>query len=781
MSIETSYDPALVVLSVLIATLASYTALDLAARVRSAAVRVSWTWIAAASVALGGGIWSMHFIAMLAFRMPMPVAYDATLTLVSLLLAVAVTAAGFFVVGRRTARTSHVAVSGFFMGIGIAGMHYTGMAAMRMAAVQQYNVALVATSVAIAIAAASVALWLTLRQQNMLQKLVAAVAMGIAISGMHYTGMAAASFTDIAGAAHPRAHTAFRPDNLALAIGGTSALILCLALIAAFIDRRFSQLAEREAMVLRQSERRFRLLVQGVTDYAIYMLDPQGHVANWNPGAERSKGYGAWEIFGQHCSRFYTEEDIAAGEPEKALDTALRVGRHETERWCVRKDGSRFWASTIIDPIREDDGTHIGFGVVTRDMTERREAEMALKQANEQLFQAQKMEAIGQLTGGVAHDFNNLLTILMGNLELAQRALEGGSPIGALVNVERAMRSASRAATLTNRLLSFARRQALQPQPIDPNALIGTMTELIRRTIGETIDVQSVLAGGLWQIRADPNQLEGSLLNLVINARDAMPNGGKVTIETSNSHLDEAYAASRDEVDPGQYVQIAVTDTGTGMTTDVVARAFEPFYTTKGVGEGSGLGLSQVFGFVKQSGGHVAIYSEPGRGTTVRIYLPRCMDAAPLSPDHREPRTALPLPKGRETVLLVEDEAAVREYSYDVLTQLGYHVIEAQDAPSALAALDSNPDIALLFTDVVLPGMNGRELAGEAVRRRPELRVLYTTGYTSSAIVHNGILDADATLLVKPFNMSALASIVRKSLGSAARAGDLTERVPGDR
>jgi PAS domain S-box-containing protein len=767
MSIPTAYDPILVGLSILIAVLASYTALDLGGRIRIATGWSSRAWIAAASVAMGGGIWSMHFIAMLAFQTTMAVTYDFALTLLSLLLAVAVTAAGFAVVGRKGARRTDTALGGLFMGLGVVGMHYTGMAAMEMPADLQYDWLLVALSVVIAIGAATVALWLAGQQQNLPWKMVAAVAMGLAIAGMHYTGMAAATFTAAAGMNHVRGYRALEQTHLALAIGGATVLLLCLALTASFYDRRFVQLAEREVTAVRRAEQRIRILLQGVTDYAIYLLDPQGNVASWNTGAQRIKGYAADEIIGQHLSRFYTREDIDAGEPARVLETALRDGRHETEGWRLKKDGSRFWASAVVDCIRDEDGALLGFAKVTRDTTDRREAQKILDQAQEQLFQAQKTEAIGQLTGGVAHEFNNLLTVTLGNLEMARRFLQDHVPGNAFLHIARAEQSSLRAAALTDRLLAFSRQQTLQPQPTDSNELVASMSGILRPAVGENIAVQTILADELWRINVDPNRLESALLNLVINARDAMAKGGRLTIETSNERLDPVYAARHDEVVEGRYVMIAVTDTGTGMTSAVAERAFEPFYTTKGIGEGTGLGLSQVFGFVKQSGGHVKIYSEVGRGTSVKLYLPRFV--GDVSPQHGRGDTSASLPRAlhEETILIVEDEAEVRAYSCEVMTQLGYRVIEAADAPSGLAALNANPDVMLLFTDVGLPGMNGRDLAMEALRRRPDLRVLYTTGYAPKSVFNNGMLDQEAHLLTKPFSMAALATKVHETIAAA--------------
>jgi PAS domain S-box-containing protein len=490
------------------------------------------------------------------------------------------------------------------------------------------------------------------------------------------------------------------------------------------------------------------------------MLDPHGVVTNWNAGAERIKGYRASEIVGQHFARFYTDADRAAGTPSRALETAAREGTFQAEGFRVRKDGSEFWANVVINPIRDEDGTLMGFAKITRDVTERRQAAQALERAQEQLAQAQKMEGIGQLTGGVAHDFNNLLTVIIGNLESLQRALQAPVPDGDRLarSVENAMRGAQRAASLTQRLLAFSRRQPLDPKPVDAGRLVIGMSELLRRTLGEQVAIETVLAGGLWRVLADPNQLEIGILNLAVNARDAMPNGGKLTIETANAYLDEAYAAAQTEVVPGQYVVISISDTGSGMTKEVQAHAFEPFYTTKDIGHGTGLGLSQVYGFVKQSGGHVKLYSEAELGTTVKLYLPRLLsEEAGVA----APATAAPVPRsaGAQTILVVEDDDDVRANTTGIVRELGYTVLEAPLAATALHLLERHPEIKLLFTDIGLPGgMNGRQLADAARKARPDLKVLFTTGYARNAIVHDGRLDLGVVLIPKPFTYAALAA-----------------------
>jgi PAS domain S-box-containing protein len=518
--------------------------------------------------------------------------------------------------------------------------------------------------------------------------------------------------------------------------------------------QRAAELASSN-LKLEESERRFRLLVEGVNDYAIFMLDPTGKVINWNPGAQRIKGYSREEIIGEHFSRFYTDEDRANGVPGKALETARTTGKFEAEGWRMRKDGTRFWASVVINAIRDAHGDIIGFAKVTRDLTERRAAE-------ERLHQSQKMEGIGQLTGGVAHDFNNLLTIIIGNLETLQRNLrDDGLDKSRLERAaDNAMRGARRAEALTQRLLAFSRQQPLEPKSVDVGRLVSGMSDFLRRTLGEQIAVETVLVGGLWRAFADPNQLEVAIVNLAVNARDAMPNGGKLTIETANIHLDEIYAAAQAEVLPGQYVLVAVTDSGIGMTPEVQAKAFDPFFTTKDIGQGTGLGLSQVYGFVKQSRGHVKIYSEVGEGTTVKIYLPRHHSEA----DEQDPAPMRSIARGTrtETVLVVEDDPDVRAYSTESLRELGYNVLEAPHARAALEILDATPGIVVIFTDVGLPGgMNGRQLAEEARKRHPTMKVLFTTGYARNAIVHDGRLDPGVELLTKPFTQAALAAKLR--------------------
>jgi PAS domain S-box-containing protein len=541
-----------------------------------------------------------------------------------------------------------------------------------------------------------------------------------------------------------------------------------LQLLNETLEQRATERAQQLAVSmskLEDTERRFEQLVQGVTDYAIYMLDVDGHVVNWNPGAERIKGYASSEVLGRHFSSFYTPEDRANETPKNALATARRTGKYEAEGWRVRKDGSRFWASVVINPIKDGKGDLVGFAKITRDLTERRAAD-------ERARQAQKMEGIGQITGGVAHDFNNLLTIIIGNLETLLRNLNVSAvdPERLRRSAENAMRGARRAESLTQRLLAFSRQQPLDPKPTDLGRLVTGMSDLLRRTLGEQVTVETVLGGGVWRANADPNQLELAILNLAVNARDAMPNGGKLTLETANVHLDEQYAASQAEVLPGQYVMLAVTDTGSGMPPDVIARAFDPFFTTKEVGHGTGLGLSQVYGFVKQSRGHVKIYSEIGEGTTMKLYLPRIHAASAANETEIETPVARGSP--HETILVVEDDEDVRNYGSETLRELGYHVLEAETGRAGLQLLERHPGVRVLFTDIGLPGgMNGRQLVDEARKRRPDLRVLFTTAYARNAIVHDGRLDPGVELITKPYTQAALAAKLRDILDARHAPG----------
>lgn len=517
---------------------------------------------------------------------------------------------------------------------------------------------------------------------------------------------------------------------------------------------------QRGPTALAESERQFRMLVQGVSDYAIYMLDPEGRITNWNLGGERIKGYRAEEVIGRHFSMFYTPEDRAAGIPAQALETAAREGRYENEAWRVRRDGARFWAGVVIDRILDADGKLIGFAKITRDMTEKKLAQDQLAQAQAALAQSQKMEAVGQLTGGVAHDFNNLLTVITNGLDLLSGPLRDEAQKRRII--DSAQRAADRGAKLTQQLLAFARRQPLRPETHNINHLIGGFEAVLRRACPEPIEVEIELSSRPLSANIDAPQFETALLNLVVNARDAMPRSGTLRISTGAERIDAARAKLMSDIPPGEYVKIAVADDGEGMAPDVQARVFEPFFTTKEVGKGSGLGLSQVYGFVAQSGGHVGIQSRPGAGTTVTLYLPSARPGAETQAADSEAETRVPA-AGR--ILVVEDDPDVLDVTVETLRTMGYEVLTAPDAPSALAVLRRERDIDVLFTDVVMPrGMNGLELAREAARMRPDMRVLLASGYSMAALSseHGLAGQNEFAFLPKPYRGSELANKLRE-------------------
>jgi PAS domain S-box-containing protein len=498
---------------------------------------------------------------------------------------------------------------------------------------------------------------------------------------------------------------------------------------------------------LLDAERRFRLLVQGVTDYAIFMLDPEGRVTNWNAGAERIKGYTPDEIIGEHFSRFYTPEERDAGVPTRALETARETGRWEAEGWRVRKDGSRFWASVVLDAIRDPDGKLIGFAKITRDMTEKREAQKRLDESREQLFRAQKMEALGQLTGGLAHDFNNLLTAILGACELGIRNINDPEKLKRLLEGVRS--SAQRGAGLTKQLLAFARAQQLEIKQIDLNDFFREVATLMRPSLRSNIELVIELSQQLWPVDADAGALELAILNLAFNARDAMKDGGKLKISAHNVVLD-----GKPDGVKGEHVALTVADTGEGMSRDVMERVFEPFFTTKSFGEGTGLGLSQVFGFTKQIGGGISVDSKPGEGATFTLYLPASRGATA-----GESRVNGGNALGR--VLIVEDDTLVAELAADMLTELGFECTITHSAKEALERLAGGEKPKLIFSDIVMPGgISGIELARKVRDRFPELPILLTTGYSEQVGAAHGF-----PILQKPYEMDKLAS----ALGSVLK------------
>lgn len=502
---------------------------------------------------------------------------------------------------------------------------------------------------------------------------------------------------------------------------------------------------QKAQLDLAESEARFRMLVGGVTDYALYMLDPIGTITNWNAGGERIKGYTADEIVGQHFSRFYSEGDRASGKPARALEIARTAGRYEEEGWRVRKDGTFFWASVIIDPIRDDSGNLVGFAKITRDISERREAQLKLEKVQKQLAESQKMDALGQLTGGVAHDFNNLLMIVSGNIQSLKKAVANDPKTArALGAIEVAIQ---RGASLTRQLLTFSRRQSVNPGTINVAGRIKSVQDVLNSGLGGTVSLLVDIEPDVWPVAVDVTEFETALINTVVNARDAMPQGGSVTIKAKNIKIEEGEHK-------GDHVAITIEDNGVGIPEDVVSKVFEPFFTTKPVGKGTGLGLSQVHGFAHQAGGTVSLSSELGKGTSITICLPRVQPA-----DMANDATSVEIRSG--TVLLVDDNPDVADASVALLEQLGYSVRRAANAEAALEEIERN-GITLVFSDIVMPGkLDGLGLAHLIRKKHPHLPILLTTGYSGAAYK----AKMDFPILRKPYQIhelsQALANLIR--------------------
>ncbi len=516
-------------------------------------------------------------------------------------------------------------------------------------------------------------------------------------------------------------------------------------------DERRSRALREAQTALERTETNYRLLVDSVREYAIFMLDPEGHVASWNPGAARIKGYEADEVIGEHFSRFYTKDDRTGGEPMRQLALAAAEGKVEIEGIRVRKDSSEFYSIGTISAVRDESGTLIGYAKVVRDITGRRESQRQLAATREQLLHTQKMEAIGKLTGGIAHDFNNLLMIVSGQAQLLRMKISDPKFVKAVDAIRIA---AKRGETLTRQLLTFARRQKLSPVVLDPRGRVEAVRDMLSRSLRENIILVCEVPDDSWPIQVDEAELELALVNVVMNARDAMAEGGTIRVRARNVTLTKTESVEGLE---GDFVALSVEDTGNGIAPDLLPKIFEPFFTTKAVDKGTGLGLSQVYGFAHQSGGAVSAKSELGKGTTVTIYLPRS-EKAPVQPRAEAPPAAKPV---RGTVLIVEDNAEVMEATASMLEEMGYSVARATNADGALMRLDEDPDVTIVFSDIVMPGaMNGLSLAEEVRERFPHIGVLLTSGYSDLAD------DASTrfSILRKPFEFAALDAALRAAM-----------------
>ena len=518
-------------------------------------------------------------------------------------------------------------------------------------------------------------------------------------------------------------------------------------------------LTERRAAeeALRRSEEQFRLLVQGVTDYAIYFLTPEGNVSSWNQGAQRIKGYAPDEVLGGHFSRFYTEEDRAVGAPEVALEAVRRDGRFEKEGWRVRKDGTRFYASVVIDAIRNEQGELIGFAKITRDISERRESQLNLERTREALTQSQKMEAIGQLTGGIAHDFNNLLMAVLGSLELMRKRLPNDPKLKGLL--ENAVKGAQRGASLTKRMLAFARTQDLKREAVDLPGLVRGMTELLQRSLGSSVTIETRFPLTMRPVYADANQLEMALLNLAVNARDAMPSGGQIIVAAREETIKQDQFLK-----PGAYACLTIRDEGTGMDEETLKRAVEPFFTTKEPGKGTGLGLSMVHGIAQQSGGRLVLKSRKGEGTTAEIWIPIARSDVRAAAQEAAPEPGV---TDSLVILAVDDDALILTNTIAMLEDLGHRPLAASSAVVALELLKERADVDLIITDHVMPRMTGVQLAQEVRRQWPGLPVILATGYAELASEEGRSLPK----LAKPFTQDELASLVARTAETSARKG----------
>jgi two-component system cell cycle sensor histidine kinase/response regulator CckA len=860
-----SYDYRLVALSVLIAVCASYAALDLAGRVTAARGRALVLWLVCGSGAMGLGIWSMHYVGMLAFSLPVPVSYDWPTVMLSLRVAILASAVALFVVSRTSMSLQRVAAGSIVMGAGIAAMHYIGMGAMRSTAMFHYDVRLVFLSVVLAIVISFVALRLAFlareeKKGASARKIVSAIVMGLAIPVMHYTGMAAASFT-ANGAVPDMSHATSVTTLGATGITIVALMILSLAILT---SRKLSV----QNLELETAEERYRLLYErSLAGVLRTTLD--GRILDCNLACARIFGYATCEEFisSPIADRYFHPEDR-----DTFIAILRRVKSLTSYEQCLRrKDGSKVWLLGSANLVGGKRGAAAVNEETFVDITERRNAEDTFRKAfnanpepitiatlpegrfidvndsflrvsgysreevigrtsrelnfwgnpedrarfvemlktqgsvrdleitfrtksgeiraavdsaelievagqecaiaifrditerkslEKQLRQTQKMEAVGQLSGGIAHDFNNLLGVIIGYSEILEQRLPPGDPM--LKECLQIKKAGQSAASLTRQLLAFSRQQVLDPRVLDLNSIVLNVQKMLRRLIGEHIELKTNLDPALGCVKADQSQIEQVILNLAVNARDAMPQGGKLLIETAKVNLDEDYARRHPPQLPGAYVLLTVADTGIGMDAETQARIFEPFFTTKEIGKGTGLGLSTVYGVVRQSGGHIWVYSELGLGTTFKIYLPCAEQPARVQQPSAAPAESL---RGSETILLVEDEEALRGLTRSLLEDSGYTVLEAELPEAAIEiALQNSSKIHVLLTDMVMPGMTGKDLAAKLGPMRPEMKVVYMSGYSSFS--HTGLADSEIALLAKPFTREKLLRKLRETLGS---------------
>jgi PAS domain S-box-containing protein len=753
------HDLSLVALSIAIAVVTSYGALDVAGRVTAAVGRARVAWLAGGAAAMGTGIWSMHYVGVAALMLPTPAVYDLPTALLSWLAAMAASAVALWVVSRREMRMAQAIGGSVVMGLGIAVMHYAALASMRLSVKTPHYPVVVTASVALAIAVSFVALWCSFQLRDSAasagswKKLWWALLIGAAIPILHYTGMVAGNFRVVET-------TGSGPGGMHSMAMGLCASVLCtfmvlgLAISTSSLDRRYSA----QAATLQAATTHYQKFLRQVIDtnpHLIFVKDWDGVYVLANEAVAELYGTRVEDLVGKRDADFNPKHE----EVEKYLqdDREVMASQQATliseEPATNARTGETRWFQTVKVPLLSLDGsTRQVLGVAT-DITER-------KQLEEQFRQAHKMEAVGRLAGGVAHDFNNVLTIIRAQTEFLLADLAGDDP--RRTDVLEIQEAADRAAAFTRQLLAFSRRQLLQPEVLDLNGVVGGMEMMVRRLVGEDVVLLTKLHPHLPRISADPGQLQQVVLNLAVNARDAMPRGGTLLIETALVELDEHYPRQHPTAKPGVHVVLAVTDTGCGMDPATRSRVFEPFFTTKEPGKGTGLGLSTVYGIVKQSGGHIWVYSEVGRGTTFKLYFPPNYGA--LKPSEPE-RTVPPINGSGATILLVEDERPVRSTVRRLLERHGYRVLEAANGHDALTLVTSRQaEIHLVLSDMVMPGMGGMELADRIRALSLALPVVLMTGYTEEAITRAGERPRDEQIIEKPFTLNAMLEKVRWAL-----------------
>ncbi len=866
-----TYDHRLVALSILIAICASYAALDLAGRVRAARGRSLILWLVGGSGAMGLGIWSMHYIGMQAFSLPVPVSYDWPTVMLSLRVAILASGVALYIVSRETMSFWRAAAGSIVMGAGIAAMHYIGMRAMRSTAMCHYDTTLVVLSIAIAVVISFIGLRLAFLARDekkgpSFRKIASATLMGFAIPVMHYTGMAAASFTAdgmVPDMSHAISITIFGTSGIAI----VTLMILSLAVLTSVFDRRLSA----QGLELESAEQRYRQLFERSLS-GVLRTTQEGQILECNLACARIFGYADCQALSASPvgDRYFQSQDritfIDKLRKEKSLTNY--------EQCLRRKDGSKVWLLGSANLVEGKDGAPAEFEETFVDITERRNAEETFRKAfnanpepitiatipegryidvnesflrvtghsheevigrtslemkfwvkpeeralfietvlregsvrdleiafrtksgeirvavdsaeiievdgqkcaiaifrditdqkslEKQLRQTQKMEAVGQLTGGIAHDFNNLLSVIIGYSEILEQRLPMGDPL--LRECLQIKKAGQSAASLTRQLLAFSRQQVLEPKVLGLNEIVLNVEKMLQRLIGEHIDLRTNLDPMLGSVKADQTQIEQVIINLAVNARDAMPHGGKLLIETANVDLDEDYARLHPPQLPGSYVLLTVADTGVGMQAETLAHIFEPFFTTKEIGKGTGLGLSTVYGIVRQSGGHIWVYSEPGLGTTFKIYLPLVNPSARPPQPVATPSESL---RGSRTILLVEDEESLRRQTRRLLEDNGYTVLEADLPETAMKiAQQYGAVIHILLTDMVMPGMTGRDLAKKLAAIRPEMKAVFMSGYTG--FTHAGLADSEIALLIKPFTKEMLLRKMQEALEAEMR------------